>query len=115
MGTAARNFTSWLTGIDGCEHAITDQEATRTINSGDGIYRAICDQRVVAAPLTEPPGRRCSSCVQLVRAAVTGTRQQPRHMRRTGWIRRLFGRKAPAAAENPAPSGTSTHWTSDDT
>jgi hypothetical protein len=66
----------WLTGIDGWEHAIDDEEAVRGMRTGDGRYDSLCCRNVVAAPLVAPLGRRCPSCVRLVTAARSAPPQQ---------------------------------------
>lgn len=73
----------WLTGIDGWEHVIDDEDAARGMRTGDGRYDSLCGRSVVAAPLVVPPGRRCPSCVRLATAPQHAP-PQPEHRQETG-------------------------------
>jgi hypothetical protein len=80
----------WLTGTDGWEHAISDDNAARGMLTGDGIYESVCGQRVVSAPLVAPPGRRCAGCVRLVTDVPESA---PRERRRPVHIRNPLGER----------------------
>lgn len=56
----------WMTCVvDGQEHVIADDGMMTGVRQGQ--YRAVCGHRLLACPLVEPPGPRCSCC----EAAVT--------------------------------------------
>lgn len=84
----------WLTDVDGWEHAIGDEEATRGMRTGRGTYESLCRRAVVAAPLVAPPGRQCPGCLRL--AAANGD-APPRRAVRRGWAVRRTLRAAHAA------------------
>ncbi|HWC82484.1 MAG TPA: hypothetical protein VG756_21240 [Pseudonocardiaceae bacterium] len=64
--TGSRLFTTWLTSVDGVDHAITDEMMAAGIQSCTGRFAAVCREIVTAAFLIAPPGKRCPYCAQAV-------------------------------------------------
>lgn len=76
-------WISWMTcGIDGQEHALTDEQAVAGLTLGRGVYDVVCGLTISPQAMTAPPGRRCAHCRILVRARYGAPRK-------TSWWRRL--------------------------
>lgn len=61
-----RLFTTWLTSVDGVDHAVTDEDMAAGVNALDGRFPAVCAEIVTAASLLVPPGNRCPRCRAVV-------------------------------------------------
>jgi hypothetical protein len=72
---------TWVTCVDGTEHAISDSAMTAGIVSGE--YRTACCQVLLPAAMVEPPRQRCSSCVALLGRIVAAVAQSGAHRRRS--------------------------------
>jgi hypothetical protein len=70
----------WLTcGTDLVEHAVTDESHIAAIAGGTGMFDAVCGEHFPVAAMIEPPGRRCTSCRQiLTRLQMSGKRRSHR-------------------------------------
>jgi hypothetical protein len=76
-------WISWMTcGMDGQEHAVTDEQAVAGLKLGRGVYDAVCGWTISPLAMTGPPGRRCAHCCIFVRARFAAPRT-------TSWWRRL--------------------------
>lgn len=62
VGTG-RSWFVWVTGDDGVEHQVADDELAAGMRHDRGIYRGRCDSYVVAAPLIATPTRVCRACI----------------------------------------------------
>jgi hypothetical protein len=81
-----RVFAVWVTGAeDGLDHAVSEDAMAAGIDEGKGRFTAFCGVIVLAAPMIEPPGRRCRRCAELLYLA---TRQATGPQRRSGGTRR---------------------------
>lgn len=79
-------WISWMTcGVDGWEHAVTDEQAVAGLQLGRGIYGAVCGRTISPQAMTGPPGRRCAHCCIFLRARYA----RPRTI---GWWRRRVRR-----------------------
>ncbi len=79
-------WISWMTcGMDGQEHAVTDEQAVVGLKLGRGIYDAVCGGTISPQAMTGPPGRRCVHCCIFLRARYAAPRK-------IGWWRRLCRR-----------------------
>jgi hypothetical protein len=64
---SSRVFAVWVTGAeDGLDHAVCDDAMVAGIDEGNGRFRALCGVVVPAAPMIEPPGRRCRRCSEML-------------------------------------------------
>lgn len=92
----AELFTIPMTGDDGIEHRVTDEDVQAHLHT-DGRYPAMCGTTVRVASLLRAPGRRCGRCAlaiaQIANAAAATIPEQPRGTR---WLRRA-GRRTAAA------------------
>jgi hypothetical protein len=76
-------WISWMTcGMDGQEHAVTDEQAAAGLTLGRGVYGAVCGWTISPQAMTGPPGRRCTHCCILLRVRFAAPRK-------TGWWWRL--------------------------
>jgi hypothetical protein len=94
-------FTTWVTSVNGIDHAVTDENVAAGINALDGRFPAVCAEIVMAAFLVMPPGSQCPRCREVV--AHSGRRSRASHLFETpppastivlrpvvGWLRTLF-------------------------
>ncbi|GAA1234875.1 hypothetical protein GCM10009676_18370 [Prauserella halophila] len=91
-----RLYTGWFLAIDDeHEHAVTDEEFSRT-RAGGGLPEAVCGHAVSIASCMSPPGPHCHRCERYLAARETfpdlATRLDPgRHVhRKPSLLRRLF-------------------------
>src|SRR5436305_6456803 len=64
-----RLFTTWVTGVDGVDHAVTDEMMASGVRASTGRFHAVCGGNVVSALLETPPGAPCRICRAVLRAA----------------------------------------------
>lgn len=87
----ARIFAVWVTGSDGLDHAVRDDAMVAGIDEGHGRYQAVCGALVSAAPMIEPPGRRCRRCSEQLYTPVQEARPADRVRHTKGPRHRLPG------------------------
>lgn len=78
-GGRERLYTTWLTSVDGMDHAVTDEMMAAGVRSCRGQFSTVCQDVVTAAFLVVPPGRRCPRCWE----ALTPTPAEPEPARRS--------------------------------
>ncbi|MGW3470445.1 hypothetical protein ACWDKQ_18750 [Saccharopolyspora sp. NPDC000995] len=107
-----RLYVTWvLSGADGQDHAVTDEEATRANHEGTGRAEAVCGHPVLTVSLTNPPGRKCSRCLAYLLARATlsdlDLRMKPYHRRHrcTGLLRQLLRLPARPRYQTPDRAG----------
>jgi len=96
---AERLYTTLITcHLDGHAHNVTDESVAAGREAGG--YEALCDHRIVPAPMIAPVGERCPGCTAVLApqepdpAPASGRRS--RHRKR-GWLWRILhprGRRA---------------------
>lgn len=102
-----RLFTTWVTSLDGVDHAVTDEECTARLIQNRGVFVAVCGEDFLPGPMEGAPGPPCSRCVGFLLDARRASRppsepsESPERMRkRRGWFSRSIGRhELPAGAD----------------
>jgi hypothetical protein len=61
--STGRPWFVWVTGGDGVEHQVADDELAAGMRRDHGIYRGRCGSRVIAAPLIATPTGVCRVCI----------------------------------------------------
>lgn len=83
-------FTTWMTSMDGVDHAVTDEEFTARRPEP----AAVCGVVILLAPMEWEPGPHCPRCVAYLAAQATllsfEQRLGVRRHRRGGWLGRLL-------------------------
>lgn len=93
MTTVVRRHLTWVTSLDGLEHAVTDAAMVAGMAAGAGEYAAVCGVVALSDAMTAPPGSCCPVCSARVRLAVSRLPARRRHGRPSrvlGVVRRLF-------------------------
>lgn len=104
-----RKFTTWvLSGSDGREHAVTDEQSSCSRRMAAGFVEAVCGHHVITVSLHEPFGPRCPSCIRILNTQPTGSTIQlrkvpPRWRRAQSALRRLLRRPARFSASWATP------------
>ena len=75
-------FTTWLTGSDGADHAVTDEE----FHDNRPEPGTVCGEVMLLAPMEAPPGPRCPQCVAFLAARESMGDLDARHRRWTRLI-----------------------------
>ncbi len=111
MNGQHHEFVTWVhSGVDRREHAVTDEESSRSHREGAGFIEAVCGHNVITVSLWEPPGPRCQSCVRFLEARATlpdpelrmGRRRPHRHRAKSP-LRRLLRRPVRSGASSATP------------
>lgn len=95
MMMSARVFAVWVTGAeDGLDHAVSDDAMIAGIDEGRGRFHSLCGAIVPAAPMIEPPGRRCGRCSEILYTPVRQAEPERRGCRRPRRPRHRLSRRA---------------------
>jgi hypothetical protein len=100
-----RIFTTWLTGADRIDHAVTDEEFTANRPEPE----ALCGAVILLAPMEAPPGPHCVRCTTVL-AARDSLRDLERRIRphgtaaSVGWARSftVTSRTCPSPVARPS-------------
>ena len=87
VSTSSAVIVEMVSATDDMVHLIAEDDMVRGIVSGQGWYRAISGERVIAHASTASPGRRCSAC-RVAGQLVTPPSNQSDKRRRDGGHRR---------------------------
>lgn len=90
-----RLFTTWLTSVDGVDHAITDEMMAVGVRSCRGQFTTVCQDIVTAAFLVVPPGRRCPRCWEALNPTPVGPEPEPARRTRRARLRDLLDAHIP--------------------
>lgn len=107
--SSGRLFTTWVTSLDGVDHAVTDEECTVRLLENRGVFVAVCGAVFLPGPMEGEPGPPCPRCVAFLRARVEmrSVAERLECDRRPGWWSRVFGRRELSAdADRPAASAS---------
>lgn len=108
--TGERLFTTWVTSLDGVDHAVTDEEFAARLAENRGVFVAVCGKSFLPGPMEGAPGPPCGPCADVVRKAADALQEareandarqeSPETVRRwRGRLSRLLGcRELPAGA-----------------
>jgi hypothetical protein len=99
---AIKIFVSWQTSLyDGQSHAITDEEFAFGPGRDSGHFEAVCGHNLCMGDSFVPPGKRCRSCVLLLRAQSSMRPLQQRLTAQRGHVcRRLLAVLKPGRARH---------------
>lgn len=96
-----RLFTTWITSLDGVDHAVTDEECAARLAAARGWFLAVCGAEFLPGPMEDAPAPPCRRCVAFLRAHAEMRGVSERlATRRRGWLSRLLCRRElPASAD----------------
>ena len=98
----------WVTsGMDGTEHAVSDEQMTAGLVGQTGVYVARCGERCVAASMVAPALLRCSDCLLQLRPG-RHRAELPRGGPLLRWMNRLLNVPRTPVALSPHPEGGGT-------
>ncbi len=84
---ARTSFVTWFTcGSENIDHAISEDDVVTGMSDGSGRYEALCGATVCVASMVSPPGRRCTSCQNVLLLSERASAS------RTGFLSKLLGR-----------------------
>jgi hypothetical protein len=87
--TLARRHLTWVTSLNGSDHAVTDAAMAAGMANGAGEYTALCGVVFLPDAMVAPPGRCCAGCSARLRHPVSRparrTRRRGRHGRPSWW------------------------------
>ena len=95
----------WVTsGMDGTEHAVSDEQMTAGLVGQTGVYVARCGERCVAASMVAPALLRCSDCLLQLRPG-RHRAEHPCGGPLLRWMNRLLNVPRTLVAVSPHPEG----------